>query len=91
MLYGLLVDGVSNQMLKSFSFSQARTSICAASMSVKMQTSLKSFLCNVISLIQRKYETQYNFHHHASAVVLFLPTLSNCPLSHYSHPLQRRT
>ncbi len=35
--------GVSSQMLKCFSFSQARTPICAASTSVEINTSLKRF------------------------------------------------
>jgi hypothetical protein len=36
MLYDFLVDGVSNPMLKSSSFSQTRTPIHAASMIVEM-------------------------------------------------------
>jgi hypothetical protein len=44
MLYDFLVDGVSSPMLKSSSFSQAKTPIRAASMSVEMHTSLKRFL-----------------------------------------------
>ncbi len=91
MLYDFLVDGVSSPMLKSSSCSHTRTPICAASMSVEMHTSLKSLLCNVISPIQRNNETQYNLQCHASAIVLFVPTLSNCPLPHYSHPPLRRT
>ncbi len=55
MLYDFLVDWVSSQMLKSSSFSRARTPICAASMSVEMHTSLKSFLCNMISLFRLYY------------------------------------
>jgi hypothetical protein len=43
MLYDFLVDGVSSPKLKSSSFSQAKTPIPAASMSVEIPTSLKRF------------------------------------------------
>ncbi len=43
MMYYFLVDGVSSPILKSSSFSWARTPICAVSMSVDMHISLNSF------------------------------------------------
>jgi hypothetical protein len=44
MLYDFLVDEVSSLMLKSSLFSQKKTPICAASMSVEIHASLKRFL-----------------------------------------------
>jgi hypothetical protein len=51
MLYDFLLDEVSSLMLKSSSFSQARTPIWAAYMSVEIHTSLKRFLiqCNFLN------------------------------------------
>ncbi len=54
MLYDFLVDGVSSPMIKSSSFSQARTPICATSMSVKMHTSLKRFFMQCDFLNSKK-------------------------------------
>jgi hypothetical protein len=53
MLYDFLVDGVSSPTLKSSSFSQARTPICAASMSVGMHTSLKRILHPKAAIVSR--------------------------------------
>jgi hypothetical protein len=55
MLYDFLVDVVSSPVLKSSSFSQARTPICAASMSVEMHTSLKRFFMQCDILNSEKY------------------------------------
>ena len=77
MLYDFLVDAVNSPMLKSSSFSQARTPICAASMSVEMHTPLKRFFYEMWFPQFREIMKHINFHHHASAIVLFVTTLSN--------------
>ncbi len=91
-LLDFLVDGVSNPMLKSTSLSQARIPLPAVSMRVEIHASLNKILmpCDFLNS-KKKWNTVQLSYCHASAIVWFVPTLSNRPLPHYSHPWQRTT
>jgi hypothetical protein len=56
-------------MFQSTSLSLARIPICVVSMRVEKHASLNNFLMPCEFLNMDKNETQYNHHHHVSAIV----------------------